>query len=298
MKKNNPFRGAGTALVTPFLSDGSIDFKALSALVKSQIEGKTDFLCVLGTTAETSCLSQDEQQAVMNCVREVNQGRLPLLLGLGGNCTANVCERIQHTDLTGFDGILVVAPYYNKPSQEGLYQHYRTVCETSPLPVVIYNVPGRTGVNIEAATTLRIATDCPNAVAVKEASGNVAQIEKIILGAPEGFELLCGDDGLAFTLCTLGAKGVISVVSNAYPVAFADLTHAAIAGETEKAREIHRQLHDCYPLLFCDGNPAGMKSLLHVLGRAENVLRLPLVPVSAATYAGLEKYVATHPELH
>ena len=170
MKKNNPFRGAGTALVTPFLSDGSIDFKALSALVKSQIEGKTDFLCVLGTTAETPCLSQDEQQAVMNCVREVNQGRLPLLLGLGGNCTANVCERIQHTDFTGFDGILVVAPYYNKPSQEGLYQHYRTVCETSPLPVVIYNVPGRTGVNIEAATTLRIATDCPNAVAVKEAS--------------------------------------------------------------------------------------------------------------------------------
>ena len=296
MKRTNPFRGAGTALVTPFTHDGHIDIQSLKQLVHSQIEGGIDFLCVLGTTAETPCLTASEKRLVMDTVLEANAGRLPLLLGAGTNCTAGVIEFLRTERLEGFDGVLIVAPYYNKPTQEGLYQHFRAVSEASPLPVVLYNVPGRTGINIEAATTLRIARDCPKVVAIKEASGRIAQIEEIIREAPEGFEVLSGDDAITFELMTIGASGVISVITNAYPEAFSTMIQAASRGHWSEALSIHRGLAPCYKLLSVDGNPAGIKDLLSVLGMATNQLRLPLVPASAQTHAALEAFVKAYAE--
>ena len=211
MNRFNPFKGLGTALVTPFRKDGSVDEEGLTRLVEDQIAQGVDFLCVLGTTAETPCLSAVEKRLVMNLVKRVNAGRLPLLLGAGGNHTAEVIDYLQTADLEGFAGVLIVTPYYNKPSQEGLYQHFCAVAAATDLPVVLYNVPGRTGVNLAAETTLRIARDCKNVVAVKEASGKLAQIEQILAGAPEGFEVLSGDDAITLEILTLGGAGVISV---------------------------------------------------------------------------------------
>lgn len=290
MKRQNPFKGLGIALVTPFKTDGSIDFAQLEHLVEGQIEAGVDFICVLGTTAETPCLTNEEKRAVMDCVIKVNNHRLPLLLGAGGNCTANVVDYLMHTDLKGFDGVLIVAPFYNKPSQEGLYQHFVTVAENSPIPVVLYNVPGRTGVNIEAATTLRIANACPNVVAIKEASGRIGQIEDIVENAPEGFEVLSGDDAITFELITIGAKGVISVIGNAYPKAFGEMVHKAIEGDYTHALNLHRKFNNAFKLLSVDGNPSGIKSLLAVQGKAGNVMRLPLVPARKETYDALKDY--------
>jgi len=291
MKRNNPFRGLGVALATPFCADGSIDFPRLEALVENLITNHTDFICVLGTTAETPCLTPQEKRAVIATVKRINAGRVPLLLGAGGNCTASVVDYLTSEDLTGIDGVLIVAPYYNKPSQEGLYQHFKTVAEASPLPLVLYNVPGRTGVNIEAATTLRIARDCANVVAVKEASGRIGQIEEIVENAPNGFEVLSGDDAITFELLTIGAVGVISVVGNAYPATFAAMVHAVIdRKDYNEALTIHRSLTKAYKLLSADGNPAGIKSLLAVQGKAENVLRLPLVPARKETYEALQEF--------
>lgn len=290
MKRANPFKGIGTALVTPFNIDGSIDFDQLEHLVKSQIDAGVDFLCVLGTTAETPCLNDDEKQAVMDCVAKVNNRRLPLLLGAGGNNTANVVNYLKHTDLSGFDGVLIVAPFYNKPSQEGLFQHFVTVAHNSPLPVVLYNVPGRTGVNIEADTTLRIANACNNVVAIKEASGRISQIEDIVENAPEGFEVLSGDDAITFELLTIGAKGVISVISNAYPKEFGNMVHKTIEGDYTHALNLHRKFNKAFKLLSVDGNPAGIKSLLSIQGKIENVMRLPLVPARKETYDALTTY--------
>ena len=206
-----------------------------------------------------------------------------MLLGAGSNCTARVVEDLQHTNLDGFEGVLIVAPFYNKPSQEGLYQHFTTVANNSPLPVVLYNVPGRTGVNIEAETTLRIAHDCDNVVAIKEASGKIGQIEDIIEQAPEGFEVLSGDDSITFELLTIGAQGVISVIGNAYPKEFGSMVHNAL--------KMHRELSTASKLLSADGNPAGIKSLLGIQGKALNRLRLPLVPAREETYKAIEKFV-------
>lgn len=289
MNRFNPFKGLGTALVTPFRKDGSVDEEGLTRLVEDQIAQGVDFLCVLGTTAETPCLSAVEKRLVMNLVKRVNTGRLPLLLGAGGNHTAEVIDYLQTADLEGFAGVLIVTPYYNKPSQEGLYQHFCAVAAATDLPVVLYNVPGRTGVNLAAETTLRIARDCKNVVAVKEASGKLAQIEQILAGAPEGFEVLSGDDAITLEILTLGGAGVISVVSNAYPARFAEMAHAALAARLPEALAVHRSFLSTYPLLSVDGNPAGIKALLSLQGKIENILRLPLVPVRPETYEALQR---------
>ena len=289
-KRTNPFRGLGIALVTPFRPDGGVDYERLSLLTQSLLEAAVDFICVLGTTAETPCLTEEERRKVMDTVKEVNNGRIPLLLGAGGNCTADVVRHLQQADLSGFEGVLIVTPFYNKPTQEGLYQHFRTVAEASPLPVVLYNVPGRTGVNMEAATTLRVAHDCPNVVAVKEASGRIGQIEEIVEKGPDGFEVLSGDDAITFELLTIGAAGVISVVGNAYPKEFGRMVHKALEGDFTSSLQLHRKFSKAFRLLSADGNPAGIKSLLAVQGKAENVLRLPLVPARHETYKALEAY--------
>ncbi len=290
--RTNPFRGLGVAVVTPFDKDGNIDFNALGHLIDGQIEGNVDFLCILGTTAETPCLTASEKQSVINFAVERVGGRVPLLLGAGGNFTAAVIDYIQTADLTGIAGLLIVSPYYNKPSQEGLFRHFCAVANATKLPVVIYNVPGRTGMNVSAATTLRVAEACPNVVAVKEASGNISQIEEIIANAPEGFEVLSGDDGITFELLSLGATGVISVVGNALPALFAEMVHAELGGDYAKALSIHRSLLDIYKLIMIDGNPTGVKALLAAQGKIENVLRLPLVPASAATIESFQAWVA------
>lgn len=287
--ERHPFRGLGVALVTPFHSDGSVDHEALAELVRFLIENGTDFLCVLGTTAETPCLTAEEKRAIIRTVKQANAGRLPLMLGAGGNNTAQVIEYLQTEDLEGFEAVLIVTPYYNKPTQEGLFRHFQAVAEASPLPVVLYNVPGRTGVNLAAETTLRIAQECPNVVAIKEASGNIAQIEEIVEHAPEGFDVLSGDDAISLELFTLGAQGVISVVANAYPAAFGRMVHTALAGDFGEALKAHRLLSKVYKLMTADGNPAGIKALLAVQGKIANVLRLPLVPAREETSEELKQ---------
>lgn len=292
MNRNNPFRGLGVALVTPFTQDGSIDFETLHRLIEMQIGGGVDFLCVLGTTAETPCLNAAEREQVLRFAVKTINGRVPILLGAGGNDTAAVTDYLRTADLTGVDGVLIVAPYYNKPSQEGLYRHFCAVAAATPLPVVLYNVPGRTGVNIEAGTTLRIAADCPNVVAIKEASGHIAQIEDIVNSAPEGFEVLSGDDAITFELLSIGATGVISVIGNAYPEEFGRMVHTELQGNYTEALPIHRRLSPLYKLLSVDGNPAGIKALLAARGLAENRLRLPLVEASEKTIAKINAWVA------
>lgn len=291
MKRKNPFRGMGVALVTPFDDKGNVDFCALHDLVEMHLEYGTDFLCVLGTTAETPCLEDAEKTAVMRAVAEQVDGRMPLLLGCGGNSTAAVVKFLKEKDLSGYDGVLIVTPYYNKPSQEGLYRHYCAVAQATELPVVLYNVPGRTGVNMLSSTTLRIARDCPNVVAVKEASGKMEQIEEIITAAPEGFEVLSGDDAITFELLLLGAVGVISVVGNAFPAQFGTMVHSALQGDYPAALSVHRHFGALYKLMTVDGNPAGVKSLLSVQGKIGNNLRLPLVAASNATEAQLRKAI-------
>lgn len=290
--KVNPFSGLGVALVTPFTNDNRIDYDRLETLADRLIRDGADFICVLGTTAETPCLTLEEKRAVIHRVKQVNGGRVPLLLGAGGNYTAQVIQYIEQEDLSGIDGLLIVAPYYNKPSQEGLYQHFRSVAAATTLPVVLYNVPGRTGVNIEAATTLRVAKDCPNVVAIKEASGRIAQIEEVVTKAPAGFQVLSGDDGITFELLTLGAVGVISVVANAYPTCFSRMVHALTdeQEDTNTALQIHRKLRPAFALLSVDGNPAGIKALLAVQGKIENKLRLPLVPARTETIEALKAF--------
>lgn len=293
MKRNNPFKGMGVALVTPFDADGSVDFAALRELVDMHLSAGTDFLCVLGTTAETPCLDEEEKAAVIQVVKEQVAGRIPLLLGCGGNFTAAVTRFLKEANLDGYDGVLVVTPYYNKPTQEGLYRHYCAVAGVTELPVVLYNVPGRTGVNLSAGTTLRVARECPNVVAVKEASGRISQIEEIIAAAPEGFEVLSGDDGITFELLTLGATGVISVVGNAYPSAFRSMVQSALSGDLQSALSVHRRFAPLYKLMTVDGNPSGIKSLLSVQGKICNSLRLPLVPASEATESSLREIASS-----
>ncbi|MBF1569702.1 MAG: 4-hydroxy-tetrahydrodipicolinate synthase [Prevotella shahii] len=279
----NIFKGLGIALVTPFKTDGSIDYMALKRLVEYQTENGADFLCVLGTTGETPCLDREEREEVKRFVVEVNQGKLPVLLGCGGNNTVAVVKELQTMDLRGVDGILSVCPYYNKPSQEGLYRHFKMIAENSPLPIVLYNVPGRTGINMKAETTVRLATDCRNIIAVKEAGGSLEQVDEIIKNKPAHFDVLSGDDALAFPMIASGAAGVISVIGNALPREFSRMIRLEFNGEYEPARKIHHRFTELYSLLFVDGNPAGVKALLHEMGFIENELRLPLVPTRVAT---------------
>lgn len=279
----NIFRGLGIALVTPFTPDGQVDYKSLKRLVEYQIDNGADFLCILATTGETPCLTQDEKEKITQLVKYVNHGRLPILKGCGGNNTAAVVEELRTADWSGIDGILSVCPYYNKPSQEGLYQHFKAIAEASPLPVVLYNVPGRTGINLKPETTVRLANDCENIVAVKEASGSLEQVDEIIKNKPQRFDVLSGDDALTFSMVASGAAGVISVIGNALPKEFSRMIRLEFQGEYEPARKIHHMFTELYSLLFVDGNPAGVKALLHEMGFIENQLRLPLVPTKVST---------------
>ena len=276
-------KGMGVALITPFKEDGSVDYDALLRLVDYQLENGTDFLCVLGTTAETPTLTKEEKEKVKRTIIDRVDGRLPILLGVGSNSTQAVVDSVKNDDMTGVDALLVVVPYYNKPSQEGIYQHYKAVAEATELPIVLYNVPGRTGVNMTAETTLRLANDFENIVAIKEASGNIAQMDEIIKNKPECFDVISGDDGITFPLITLGAVGVISVLGNAFPREFSRMTQLALEGDYANALPIHHKFAEMCNLLFVDGNPAGVKAMLGIMGMIENKLRLPLVPARQVT---------------
>lgn len=280
-----PFKlkGMGVALVTPFRRDKSIDFPALSRVINRLIERETDYLVVLGTTGETPTLFAEEQQQIRSFVRQTVQGRIPLVLGMGGNHTQAIVDNLLKTDLSGFEAILSVVPYYNKPSQEGIYQHYKAIAQVSPLPVILYNVPGRTGVNMTAETTLRLAKDFSNIIGIKEASGNFVQIEEIIKNKPTDFEVISGDDGITYPLMTLGAVGVISVIGNAFPKEFGRMVRLCLEGKFEEALPIHFRFTELFNLMFIDGNPAGVKCALNALGIIENELRLPLVPTRLST---------------
>ena len=281
--KDHKFKGLGIALITPFKMDGSVDYEGLLSLVDYHMKSGVDFMCILGTTAETPCLTREEKSEIRNRVVKHVKGRLPILMGCGGNNTAAVVEEIKNTDWTGIDGILSVCPMYNKPTQEGLYQHFRAIAEASPLPVVLYNVPGRTGVNLMADTTLRLAHDFDNIVAIKEASGKIDQIKEILEKRPEGFDVISGDDSLTLQVMKAGGVGIISVVGNAIPREFARMVHLMQEGRLAEATIINDELFELYSLMFIDGNPSGVKSALHSLGKIENKLRLPLVPATERT---------------
>ena len=279
----------GVALITPFKEDGSVDYDSLLRLVEYQVQNGIDFLCVLGTTAETPTLTSEEKRKIKSLVIERVNGRVPILLGVGSNCTQTVIDTIKNDDMTGVDALLIAVPYYNKPSQEGIYQHYKAIAQSTRLPIVLYNVPGRTGVNMTAATTLRLAHDFDNIVAIKEASGDISQMDEIIKKKPENFDVISGDDGITFPLITLGAVGVISVIGNAFPREFSRMTRLALAGDYSSALTIHHQFTELFKLLFVDGNPAGVKAMLSMMGMIENKLRLPLVPTRITTYEEMRK---------
>lgn len=274
----------GVALITPFNEDGTIDFPALARLIEYQIQNGIDYLVALGTTAETPTLTEDEKARVRAFIIEKVNGRVPIVLGLGGNNTNAVVENLKTQNFDGIDAILSVVPYYNKPSQEGIYQHYKAIASATKLPVILYNVPGRTGVNMTAETTLRLARDFDNIVAIKEASGNITQMDDIIKNKPSDFMVISGDDGITFPLITLGAVGVISVIGNAFPREFSRMVRLALNGDYASALTIHHRFTELFSLLFVDGNPAGVKCLLHAMGYIQNQLRLPLVPTRITTY--------------
>jgi 4-hydroxy-tetrahydrodipicolinate synthase len=280
---HNIFKGLGIALITPFMEDGSVDYKALIRLIEYQLDNGADFFCILATTGETPTLTADEKQKIKDLVVNIVGGRVPILMGCGGNNTAAIVEELQTRDFKGVDGILSVCPYYNKPSQEGLYQHFKTIAANTSLPVVLYNVPGRTGVNMKAETTVRLAHDCQNIVAIKEASGNLEQVDEIIKNKPKDFDVISGDDALTFPMISCGAVGVISVIGNALPREFSKMIRLQMRGEYDGARKIHHRFTDLFSLLFVDGNPAGVKAMLHEMGYIENILRLPLVPTRIST---------------
>ena len=273
------FKGSGVALVTPFKSDKSVDFEALRKLVQLQIQGGTNFLVVMGTTAESPTLSKEEKEEILNTVISENAGRLPIVYGVGGNNTIEVAKTIANIP-AGVDGILSVSPYYNKPTQEGIYQHFKFLAEASELPIILYNVPGRTGSNMLPDTTLRLA-ELPNIVAVKEASGNFEQIMDIINRKPESFSVLSGDDAITMPLIACGADGVISVVANALPEKFSTMVNTSLRGEFELARPIHNELLNITKMFFEEGNPGGVKVALENREILSQNLRLPLVPVSS-----------------
>ena len=287
MKK---FSGVGVALVTPFDETGRVDEHSLRNLVNYVIDGGVDYLVALGTTSEAATMTADERAFVVQVIAEENAGRLPIVLGIGGNNTAQVIHDLATLSYLRLgDAILSVTPYYNKPSQEGIYQHYKAIAEATELPIVLYNVPGRTGVNMTAETTLRIARDFNNVIAIKEASGNITQMDDIIKNKPENFNVISGDDGITFPLITLGAVGVISVIGNAFPREFSRMTRLALQGDFANALTIHHKFTELFNLLFVDGNPAGVKSMLNAMGMIENKLRLPLVPTRITTFEAIRK---------
>ena len=278
------FSGTGVAIITPFRNDGSIDFKSLGKLLEHIISNGIDYVVALGTTGESVTLSKDEKQAVISCVIEVVDKRVPIVVGMGGNNTQEIINSIKSADFDNIDAVLSVSPYYNKPSQKGLYQHFKSIASASKVPVIIYNVPGRTGSNISADTTVKLARDVKNIIAIKEASGNIGQIMNIIKNKPEGFRVISGDDALTLPMISIGGAGAISVVANAFPGEFSSMVNYALTGEMKKANELHYKLLDLISALFEEGSPSGIKAALDILKICPNNLRLPLVPVSDNLY--------------
>lgn len=286
MKK---FRGLGVAMVTPFKASKEIDFEALERITQSLIDGGVDYLVVQGTTGEAATLKPEEKRQVLNTVMKVNGGKLPIVYGVGGNNTAALVETLKTFDFSGVDGILSASPNYNKPTQEGIYQHYKMLAETTDLPIILYNVPGRTASNVKAETTLRLAQNFENIIGVKEASGDVDQVMDIIQGKPADFLVISGEDALTLPFIAAGADGVISVVGNAFPKEYSAMVHKSLDGDFAEARKYHYQLLAVIGQLFADGNPGGVKEALQIKGLCENHLRLPLVPVSSAVSDKLAK---------
>jgi 4-hydroxy-tetrahydrodipicolinate synthase len=274
------FSGTGVAIATPFTPAGDLDMTGMEKLVEHLIKGGVEYLVVLGTTGESATLNKEEKQEVFSKVNAINKGRVRLVAGIGGNDTREVVKALNAFDLAGYEAVLSVSPYYNKPNQEGLFQHYKAVNDASPLPVIMYNVPGRTGMNVSVATTLRIARECKNIIATKEASGNVEQIMQIIAGKPQGFEVISGDDGITLPLIACGAIGVISVVANAYPSEFSNMVRQCLAGDFAGARPMHEKMFPIIQSMFAEGSPSGLKAYLAKLDIAGENFRLPVVSVS------------------
>lgn len=273
-------KGTGVALITPFLADGSIDFDSLGKLVENAITSGVDYLVTLCTTSETPTLSEEEKELVVKKVREVNRGRVAIVRGLGGPNTADLVHQLHTLDFTGIDALLSVSPYYNKPSQAGLYQHYKTLADNSPIPIILYNVQGRTGCNIEGKTTVELAKNCPNIVAIKEASGNMNQIMYVIAHKPDNFSVISGDDAITLPLIAAGADGLISVVANAFPKQVSEMVRLARNNQFPEARKIHLALLDYTQACFKEGSPVGIKMLLSLQGKIQHNFRLPLAPGS------------------
>jgi 4-hydroxy-tetrahydrodipicolinate synthase len=286
MKK---IKGTGVAIVTPFKTDSSIDFAALGRVINHVINGGVNYIVAMGTTGESVTLTKDEKKAILSYVVEAIDSRVPLVTGIGGNNTQEVINCIRHASLTGVDGILSVAPYYNKPSQRGIFQHFKEIATCSPIPVILYNVPGRTCSNISSETCLQLAHECENIIAVKEASGDLSQIMRIIKGKPENFSVISGDDMMTIPVIAVGGSGVISVLANVYPSQCCELVNHALKNNFKPAREIQFRFMEIIELLFLDGNPSGAKAMLNIMNICHNNLRLPLVPVSRPVYTRIQK---------
>lgn len=284
------FQGTGVALITPFKEDLSVDFAALEQLVEYVIAGGIEFLVALGTTAETPTLTDAEKRAVLDCIIRQNNRRLPVVAGIGGNNTQKVIDTIREYPQEELAGILSVVPYYNKPNQEAIYQHFKAIAESATTEIILYNVPGRTATNMDAATTLRLAHDFSNITAVKEASGNMKQCMALVKGAPDGFSVLSGDDDLILSQMALGFKGVISVAGNSFPSTFSEMVRLAANDNFEEARKLHYKMLEGIHLLFAEGNPTGIKAMLNQKEFCENHLRLPLIPASAALFEKLSAF--------
>ena len=284
-------KGMGVALITPFKADKTIDFDALTRLLDYHLQSNTDFLVALGTTAETATLSLSEQNEVVRFIISHVKDKVPIVVGMGGNNTQGLIEAINSFNLKGVHSILSVTPYYSRPTQEGLYQHYKALSKASPLPIILYNVPSRTGVNMSSETTLRIAHNCKNVIGIKEAHTNIEQVKEIVSGMPEEFVVLSGDDAMTIELIRQGGIGVISVLANAFPKEFRDVVNAALQGDYEISNEKFKLMKRCCELLFIDGNPSGVKCALHLMGYIENQVRLPLVPATNETEKALKEEI-------
>jgi 4-hydroxy-tetrahydrodipicolinate synthase len=292
MAIQHQLRGTGVALVTPFTKEGNVDFTALGKVIDHVIKGGIDYLVTLGTTGETPSLSKEEKIAIIEFTFSHTAGRVPIIVGVGGNNTAEVISDLQKLPLSEALAVLSVSPFYNKPSQEGIYQHYKTIAEASPKPVILYNVPGRTGRNMSAATSIRLAKDCPNVVGLKEASGDMAQCMEILRDAPSNFVVLSGDDLLAMPQIACGMQGVISVAANAYPLEYSNMVRACLAGDYVKAKMINDPLIEAYDMMFAENNPSGVKAFMHEMGLLENEVRLPIVSLSEPIYSRVKTYLS------
>jgi 4-hydroxy-tetrahydrodipicolinate synthase len=285
------FKGTGVAIVTPFKNDSSIDFAALGRVINHVITGGVNYIVAMGTTGESVTLSKEEKKAIISYVVEAIDNRVPLVAGIGGNNTQEIINLVRHSNLTGVDGILSVSPYYNKPSQKGLFQHFKAIATSSPLPVIIYNVPGRTCSNISSDTCLELAHECENIIAIKEASGDITQIMRIIKSKPENFGVISGDDMMTLPIIAAGGIGVISVLANAFPAQTSEMVNLSLKSNFKSAREIQFRFLEMIELLFIDGNPSGVKAMLNIMNLCQNSLRLPLVPVSRTVYTRIQKAI-------